>query len=212
MARPVTLRGLLALALTFALACEGERATPEAEDGTLGSPAAVGAAELAQAAQRAVEPAPESPDPVYSPFLVEMSEAALPFEVISFKDVGMSFPEQERALAYETLAEGLSHALRFGEGDEHAPMSSLVRHDERITDPSNHLYCEGRHIYVDLWQEREGWGYSLWSGCDENDEFAHVAVEAPRHDDRLASLAPLADDIAARLREAVRTGCFTKTC
>ncbi|MBX3246975.1 MAG: hypothetical protein KF901_07325 [Myxococcales bacterium] len=149
--------------------------------------------------------APETPDPVYSPFLIEVVEA--PFALISFKDVGMSLPAGERALIYESLAEELALALR---GDA-APMMSQVRHDASVADPASHVICEARHIYVDLWSEADGWGYSLWSGCGEDDQFAHRAVRVDRTD-RLASLDPLASDIASSLRGAMQTGCFTRLC
>ncbi len=145
----------------------------------------------------------------YSPFALRMRTPGLPFSVISFKDVGMSIPEPDRAFVYEGIAEGLAHALTHaGEG----PMSSEVQHRLAVADPNNHLHCEGAHIYVDLWRETEGWGYSLWSGCGEDDEFAHRAVTASVEHVRLASLEPLTRDIADRLRDAVRTGCFTRNC
>jgi hypothetical protein len=153
-----------------------------------------------------IPPAPESPDPVYSPFLLRLDHGQ-PFGLISFKDVGMSLAEEERTLVYESLAEGLAMALR----EDAAPMSSTVHHDHEVADPANHVHCEGRRIYVDLWSEADGWGYSLWSGCSEDDQFAHRAVRANR-DDRLASLDPLAADIASTLRDAVRTNCFTRHC
>ncbi|MCB9634522.1 MAG: hypothetical protein H6721_20555 [Sandaracinus sp.] len=153
-----------------------------------------------------IPPAPESPDPVYSPFLLRLDEGS-PFGLISFKDVGMSLADDERVFVYESLAEGLAIALR----EHDAPLSSTVHHDHAIADPGNHTHCEGRHIYVDLWSEAEGWGYSLWSGCGEDDQFAHRAVRADRVD-RLASLDPLAADIATSLREAVRTNCFNRHC
>lgn len=152
-----------------------------------------------------IPPAPESPDPVYSPFLLRLDEGQA-FGLISFKDVGMSLADDERTLVYESLAEELAIALR-----DDAAMSSTVHHDHAIANPANHVHCEGHHIYVDLWSEAEGWGYSLWSGCGEDDQFARRAVRTNRSD-RLASLDPLADDIASSLRNAVQTNCFTRHC
>lgn len=193
MARPSRLLLALSLLSLFSLAaCGSERATPPR-------------ASVETAARVVLPAAPETRDPVYSPFLLDVSEA--PFGLISFKDVGMSLPAEERALVYESLAEELSLALRR----DLAPMSSMVRHDAAITDPNNHVVCTGRQIYVDLWSEADGWGYSLWSGCSEDDEFAHRAVRVDRTD-RLASLDPLADDIAKSLRAAVRRNCFTRLC
>lgn len=144
--------------------------------------------------------APESPDPIYSPFVVRVENA--PFALISFKDVGMSLPADERARVYETLAEGLSLEL--------SSLQSIVEHEPAIADPASHLACESEHIYVDLWREDRGWGYSLWSGCGEADKFGHHRVEVEGA--HLASIDPLATHIADRLREAVRTGCFTAHC
>ena len=146
-------------------------------------------------------PAPESPDPVYSPFVVRVPDENA-FSVISFKDVGMSLSSDEQLHVYETIAEGL--ALELG---------SHMDHDPHSADPANHLSCEGEHVYVDLWQSGRGWGYSLWSGCGEDDQFAHREVEVSiEPDDRVASLQSLTDDIARELRRAVRENCFTRSC
>ena len=165
-------------------------------------PAAV---EVARPAQGTDVPAPAS----YSPFALEMSGDA-PFRRISFKDVGMSLPEAERGFVYESLAESLSSSL--GRRLD-AELASHVVHDPALTNPASHLACEGGHIYVDVWSAGEGYGYSLWSGCGEDDRFAHREV-APRDtgDDRVAALLPLAEDMAAQLRSAVASGCFTRHC
>lgn len=146
-------------------------------------------------------PAPETPDPVYSPFVVQMSTDT-PFSVISFKDVGMSLESDEQQQIYETIAEGL--AMELG---------SQMQHDPHSANPDNHLSCEGEHVYVDLWQSGSGWGYSLWSGCGEDDQFAHREVEVSiEADNRIASIQSLTDDIASELRRAVRENCFTRHC
>lgn len=145
-----------------------------------------------------------APRPVhYSPFVVDVPGAGH-YDVISFKDVGMSLPDDERHATYEALAESVRHAL-----GEHAG----TRHDEGAADPSQHLSCEGRHVYVDLWHQASSdtWGYSLWSGCGEDDRFALETVERPRAD-RLAELAPLARSIAASLQRAHETSCFQRRC
>lgn len=143
---------------------------------------------------------------LYSPYVLEM-RSSLPFDVISFKDVGMSLPMAERDAVYESLATQLSAELASAT----APMSSVVMHSESAADPAQHLFCEGRHIYVDLWQESGGdWGYSLWSGCTADHEFERGGVS--RQDELFASLEPLADSIADDLRQAVETRCFTRAC
>ncbi|MEM9072455.1 MAG: hypothetical protein AAGE52_28370 [Myxococcota bacterium] len=154
-----------------------------------------------QSPELTVPAVPESSDPIYSPFVVQVGDA--PFSVISFKDVGMSIPQDDREFMYESLAEGLSMEL--------ASMESAVQHMPHMSEPANHLSCEGQHIYVDLWREDQGWGYSLWSGCGEDDQFGRHAVEV-EGDERIASMESLSTHIASRLRDAVRTGCFTRHC
>ena len=172
------------------------------------APTRLETAEVAEPTPQQVAAAPQ-----YSPFLVAMSvdERELPFEQISFKDVGMSLPAEDRSYVYETLANSLAHAL--ASHDE--PLTSEVQHTPSLMDPDTHLACTAGHIYVDVWQSERAsgptWGYSLWSGCGEDDQFAHREVPVGAGD-ALASVAPLARDIASSLRRAVETSCFTKRC
>ncbi len=194
-----TYSSLLLLALLTA-GCETDPATAP-----LQNPEPLAAVDEAEASDEG------SDEPSYSPFVLHMSRPdGLPFGAISFKDVGMSIPEQERVLAYETLAESLSLELQRRMDD----VAVEVRHTVEILDPAAHLSCEGRHIYVDLWKAGEGWGYSLWSGCGEDDEFAHEEVEPTRVAvaGTAESFEPLTRDIVASLVDATRTGCFTKHC
>jgi len=157
---------------------------------------------LITACQSVPEPTPAPPpEPLYSPFVVQV--ASSPFDVISFKDVGMSLPEEDRALTYESLAEGVALEL----SDER---SSLVSYDERAASPDAHLACEGRHIYVDLWSNDERLGYSLWSGCGEDDRFALEELTRPGTPER--DVDELSRAIASSLDRAVATGCFTRRC
>jgi hypothetical protein len=192
----------LLLLLVLATGCETDPATvplqnPEPLTGVTDDVAAEGSDEAAHG-------------PSYSPFVVHMSQPGLPFGEISFKDVGMSLPEEERVVAYETLAESLSLELQRRMND----ISVEVHHTVEILDPAAHLACEGQHIYVDLWKAGEGWGYSLWSGCGEEDEFAHEEVEptAVAIAGTAESFEPLTREIVASLVDATRTGCFTKHC
>lgn len=150
-----------------------------------------------------VEPAP---GPNYSPFVLQMS-SALPFEQISFKDVGMSVDPASRQLVYEEVAQSLSAALAQ---DPELPMSSEVLYSEAAADPSNHVACGASHIYVDVWapQGQQGWGYSLWSGCGEEDRFAYREIPRETADDVDA----LTRGIADALRQAVTRGCFQRSC
>ncbi len=157
-------------------------------------------------------------EPSYSPFVVDVdttSHDAVPFHLISFKDVGMSLPDDAtRQVAYESLAEALSLELADLSGDPGAPTSSSVRHDHGLTHPSAHLACEGGHIYVDVWRSGEGgpYGYSLWSGCGEDDRFAYNERVVASSDDAAASMDPLAHEIAESLEDALRRRCFQRTC
>jgi hypothetical protein len=198
-------RALLALCLLSALGC-----------GT----ASTGAPPSAET-DRAHQPDVPSPDvpaaPSYSPFVVDLhagSPAALPFHLISFKDVGMSLPDDAaRQRAYESLAEALSLELAVLSTELGANMTPSVRHDHRITDPSAHLACEGGHLYVDVWRSgTEGnYGYSLWSGCGEDDRFAYnEQVVASR--DEASAMDPLAEEIADSLEGALRARCFQRAC
>lgn len=142
----------------------------------------------------------------YSPFVLQM-QTALPFEQISFKDVGMSVDPSARHLVYEEVAQSLSVALA---SHEDLPMSSEVLFSAAAADPSNHVACGASHIYVDVWapEGQEGWGYSLWSGCGEEDRFAYREIPRTSAEDVDA----LTRDIAASLREAVAARCFTRSC
>ncbi len=193
----------------YASSNEPPTADPSAADPSAADPsAAADPGAPAEGAGIAETDAHEGPS--YSPFVVHTDHVTLPFHMISFKDVGMSLPEGESIVAYETLAEALSLDLQR----ELADISTEVRHQVEITDPNAHLACEGEHIYVDLWRAGRGWGYSLWSGCGEDDEFAHreVAWTAPLAEGIHQSIQPLSRDIATQLVAASRTGCFTRHC
>lgn len=183
--RPWVLR-LGAIVLLSAAACRESREAPE--------PVVVASA------------APVETGPLYSPFVVKMT-SELPFEVISFKDVGMSVDPSARHLVYEEVAESLSVALA---SDVDLPMSSAVHYASEMSDAASHLACGAEHIYVDLWAPTgsERWGYSLWSGCSEEDRFAHQEVD--RVGD--ADIDTLTRHIAVSLRRAVSTGCFLRRC
>lgn len=148
-----------------------------------------------------------APGPSYSPFVLQMSGGELPFGQISFKDVGMSVEPSERGHVYEALASSLASELASHPA---APMSSEVVYSEAAADPSSHLACGVAHIYVDVWapQGTERWGYSLWSGCSEEDRFAHR--EVPRS--TAMDVSSLSRDIADTLRSAIERRCFVASC
>jgi hypothetical protein len=158
-------------------------------------------------------PVEAEPGVHYSPFMLELHDKTAPFHAISFKDVGMSVPREHRAFVYESMAESLALALGTQAPTEGAPLMSRVTYSTDIADPENHRACEGGHLYVDVWRNAsdEDWGYSLWSGCGEDDQFAWK--ELPKAaGNTVQSLEPLAHDIAQSIREAVETDCFTRHC
>ena len=150
--------------------------------------------------------APPAPKPAYSPFVVQMS-VELPFDRVSFKDVGMSVDPDERAYVYEEVAQSVAASLS---ADPELPLSSEVLYSEAVADPDHHLACGAHQIYVDVWapQGVERWGYSLWSGCSEEDRFAFEEID--REDAR--DVDALGRGIAAALRRAVETRCFVRSC
>ncbi|MBW2461405.1 MAG: hypothetical protein JRH11_07145 [Deltaproteobacteria bacterium] len=189
--RVVTLTVLIFWSLALLAGCDRCESTPDP------APAA-----------EATEATPES-GPRYSPFVVEVVGAGLPFEHITFKDVGMSVAPDDQDFIYETIAQSLSAAL----GDEQGmSLEARVLYSEDAADPAHHRACAARHVYVDVWHSAESpkWGYSLWSGCGEDDQFAWREFAASSPDP--ASVDPLTRDIAVSLGRALETGCFTRNC
>ncbi|MGM0556422.1 MAG: hypothetical protein ACQEVA_08610 [Myxococcota bacterium] len=185
--------------------------------GNVGSVAEAAAAEKDQPteqneAERAGSEGGEEPEHYYSPFVVHLD--AEKFDTVSFKDVGLG---RAQPTPEDPLLETISQAFVYEVGN-HTDLNyqGEVVYDQRILDPSNHLYCGDRHLYVDVWRADgpRRWGYSLWSGCGESDNFAWEEVEiavdpnAPLTDE----VSPLAESIAERLAEADSRNCFTKTC
>ncbi len=148
----------------------------------------------------------------YSPFVLGVSNGD-PFRVVSFKDVGMKLADDDAMLMYETIAESLSLELGAAKG---LGMSAQVAYDESNLDPKNHLACGSDQLYVDLWRS-EGparWGFSLWSGCGEDDNFAwkEVAVETLDTGDPVKDVKSLTSNIVSTLAAASSKGCYQKTC
>ena len=148
----------------------------------------------------------------YSPFVLRVSNGD-PFRVVSFKDVGMKLDDDDAMLMYETIAESLS--LELGAAKS-LGMNAQVAYDESNLDPKNHLACGSDQLYVDLWRS-EGparWGYSLWSGCGEDDNFAwkEVRVETLDTGDPVKDVKSLTSNIVSTLATATSKGCYQKTC
>jgi len=146
----------------------------------------------------------------YSPFVLKLSSSEIPFDTITFKDVGVQTSEEPQFL-YESLAESLSLELSRGEV---VNFSSEVIYSEEILDPANHTSCGSKHIYVDVWTQRAPamWGYSLWSGCEKESRFAWKQVPREDVEGLHLTLEPLTNDIADALREATTRDCFNSSC
>ena len=151
-------------------------------------------------------PAAEAPrEAFYSPFVVDVPHASVPFSQITFKDVGMSLAPEDRAHVYEVVAESVRESLQ-SEGIE-----ASVSYAAEWSEPEHHLACQGEHLYVDMWQSgADRWGYSLWSGCEEESEFGRGDVLGDR--DPVVAASPVAAHIAQRIQAAVDARCFRKHC
>ena len=146
--------------------------------------------------------APEEQKAEYSPFVVELEGKS--FDRVTFKNVGQaSFAD---SAAFEAIAESVAFAIS-SEPEIHAD----VLYSEAQTDPAQHLACETRHIYVDIWSTDASWDYSLWSGCDEEAQFAKSTVSIGDQD-LLAVSEALAQDIVEKLNAANAENCFRRTC
>lgn len=151
-------------------------------------------------------------DRVYSPFGLRLR--GFPgFDVISFKSVGFL----EAVAGSETLVfEGLAQSVRRQlEAHPQMDVRADVYHDESLADPANHKSCDRNHIYVDVWHSSNPrrFGYSLWSGCGQSDRFAWHEVPASDEASSIVDqIAPLARDIADRLADEQKGGCFQREC
>ncbi len=155
------------------------------------------------------------PTKTHSPYMLKLTEdnSDPPFNVISFKDVGIADSGENSELLYETLAESLALEMSI----EPAKLYSEVVHEHAAPKDEEQKpgSCGQRHIYVDVWSTDapRQWGYSLWSGCSEADQFAWQELPRPKVEAAsIEDLKPLAEDIARALKDAARTGCFQREC
>jgi hypothetical protein len=199
------LAALAAIAAGFLVIQGGEH--PSAELG--GASESSGSEHAVDTAALAETQAEEGGGHTYSPYLVDVHGAA-DFDLISFKDVGLNLEDPE---AYELLADALAMSLA-----DHPAMSvdASLLHDARYIDAAYHVACGESHIYVDVWRA-DGparWGYSLWSGCGEDSQFAweELAMTIPIEPDVALAIQPLTDAIASSIGEAVATGCYERRC
>lgn len=151
---------------------------------------------------------------VYSPFAVELGGPGA-FSVITFEDVGMHLTGDAAAseLLYETISQSVAAAIETSSALDY---SATPVYEPRLLDPSQHVYCDDHHLYVALWRgfSPHRWGFSLWSGCGPDDQFAWHEVVAPWADDvDLPSLVePLTQAVVDALGDAERTQCFQLRC
>lgn len=154
----------------------------------------------------------DEPTYYYSPFVVRIESPQ--FDTVSFKDVGL---DRAEPAPHDPLLETISQAFVY-EVSNHTDLNyeGEVVYDERILDPANHLYCGERHLYIDVWRSEspERWGYSMWSGCGESDNFAwnEVEIKPSEKPSLTEEVSPLAESIADKLAEASDANCFTKAC
>jgi hypothetical protein len=147
----------------------------------------------------------------YSPFYVQLDGGG-EFNLITFKDVGLKRADTSiNHPLLEVVAESLSYAI--GTSDlGYGP--AMVGYDESLADPDNHRACGQNHLYVDIWKTKDGgFGYSLWSGCGEEDNFEWRQLEgAPAGDTLADQVEPLTSAIVDSLKKAKASGCFRKNC
>ncbi len=151
----------------------------------------------------------------YSPFVIE-AEGDLPFEKITFTDVGIEqpVPEEPSPMLLETIAESLNYTLMSSDEIE---FLGDVGYDKGLLDEANHKSCDIDHLYVAIWRgyAPERWGYSLWSGCHEKQKFAWEEFEDPLDGDRsdvVEWLEPLSEHMAERIMEGYHKECFVAEC
>lgn len=135
------------------------------------------------------------------------------FNEITFKDVGLSRASSDpNDLMLEAIAESVSYSLQVE--PQLGVSQSLVHYDAALADPANHASCDLNHLYVDVWNGSDRWGYSLWSGCSESDNFAweEVLIPGDRSQHIADRVVPLGESIAQTLAEAHQRDCYTAHC
>ncbi len=205
--RSAALFALLGLLVVFSSAsCRGDRAT------THRSPPS-GSASLSSADKSEESDKKGSQDDKYfhSPFVVALGGGE--FDTVTFKDVGLprdgDGPDE---MLLEVISESFAQQIMARSDFDY---DASVAYDAEVLEPSNHLHCELDHLYIDVWQSSspERWGYSLWSGCSERQNFAWREIPAPADDSDLTNwVEPLTESITDTLAEASERGCFQKSC
>jgi hypothetical protein len=147
----------------------------------------------------------------YSPFVVKLNGAD--FDTVSFKDVGL---DRETTDPNDPLFEVIAASFAYEISKRNSlDYEAQVIYDEEILDPGNHLYCGTNHLYVDVWKSSspDRWGFSMWSGCGEIDNFAWKEVpDTSPSDDPTVHVEPLTAGIVEALADAAKSNCFQKSC
>ena len=146
------------------------------------------------------------PNADYSPFVLRLSGHTT-FSTISFKNVttGVSASQVD----FELMAESLAMALR----QSHPHILVEVVYAPEFLNPTNHLFCAERHLYVDFWGLQTGqvWGYSLWSGCGEDDRFAWRQFDGYFRNIAL-QIERITLDMGRSLKRADERACYQRAC
>lgn len=199
--------GLLGLLLVLSsVSCRGDRATTQRS-----TPSGAASISSADKPDEADKKGAQDDEYYHSPFVVALGGGE--FDKVTFKDVGLprdgDGPDE---MLLEVISESFAQQIMARSDFDY---EAAVSYDAEILEPSNHLHCELDHLYVDVWQSSspERWGYSLWSGCSERQNFAWREIPAPADDADLADwVEPLTDSITDTLAEATERGCFQKSC
>ena len=142
----------------------------------------------------------------HSPFVLRINGHPT-FSTISFKNVTSKTSASQTD--FELMAESLALTLRRS----HPHLLVEVVYAPEFLNPTNHLFCAERHLYVDFWGLKKGhvWGYSLWSGCGEDDRFAWR-----QFDDHVVDIAlqieRIAYDMGQSIKRADQRGCYRRMC
>lgn len=146
------------------------------------------------------------PNADYSPFVLRISGHTT-FSTISFKNVTTG--KSASQVDFELMAESLAMALR----QSHPHILVEVVYAPEFLNPTNHLFCAERHLYVDFWGLQTGqvWGYSLWSGCGEDDRFAWRQFDG--HFRTIAlQIERITLDMGRSLKRADERACYQRAC
>lgn len=201
----------VALALAGCDRSDGARETASAAEVVSPGVATPGDGPMAPSVDDVEAPA-AAPAHRYSPFAIRLDGHRY-FDVVTFKDVSQTLPDPA-LMTDELMAEGFALALRR----THPAVMTDVVHEPALLDPGSHVFCDRRHLYVDFWQSPAAaadgprWGYSLWSGCGEDDRFAWQEINGPAAYGLAEQVERVVDHIASRLGVADARACHQRRC